>query len=95
MANPGELAHAIDEYQNALSCHLVSAREYFDNVDRAWVGLSYCYAGQGADEFRPAWEETVRRFREYLDQSAQLAKLLEEKSCQLREVDRSILENRS
>ncbi len=95
MADPAELANAIDEYRNALSRHLVSTRDYFENVDRAWAGLSDCYAGLGAEEFRPVWEETARRFRDYLDQSTQLANILEEKSGQLRQADRSLLENGS
>lgn len=89
MVEPMSLAAVLDEYRETIARHLTAAREQFDAVDRAWRGLAECYAGRGADEFRPSWEETTRRFEEYLDRSALLATVLAEKSQHLRAFDRS------
>jgi len=90
MTNITELIHALNDYQSTLSRHLVSTRERFEIVERSWIALSDCYAGQGAEEFRPEWEKTATRFNEYLDYSAQLSILLEQKSKQLKQADRPL-----
>jgi uncharacterized protein YukE len=89
VSEPSSLAILLEEYRDALSRHLTSGRVEFENLESAWRGLSECYEGRGAEEFRNAWEETVRNLQEYFDRSAALTTVLAKKIESLRQFDRS------
>jgi uncharacterized protein YukE len=82
------LLAGLEDYHDSLSRHLDQVRQDFTRVETAWLGLDECYAGQAADEFRAVWETTRQRFRDYVDQVANIQAILSHRIGGLRDADR-------
>jgi hypothetical protein len=82
------LIAGLSDYLTALDRQVEVVRARFAVVERIWVLLSECYHGTAADEFRPVWEATEARFREYLERTAALRRALADRLDDLRTADR-------
>jgi hypothetical protein len=83
-----DLATGLEEYRQTVERCVVQLQREFDEVSCYWLVLSECYEGSAADEFRPIWENTSQRFREYLERTTAIVHVLGERVDSLREADR-------
>ena len=83
------LLHGLEEYSRALERHTVMLKLQFNNVDSHWQQFSSVYEGEAADQFRAGWTRTNQNFKEYIEQTDRIQKLLEERIEALREADRT------
>jgi hypothetical protein len=88
MSDMRALAAGLEEYRQTVERHVLRLRDEFDEVGRYWLALAECYAGSAADEFRPVWEGTRERFREYVEHTTAIVRVLGERIDSLREADR-------
>jgi hypothetical protein len=78
------LLSGLEEYRGAIDRHLEQVRGEFDEVTRAWMSLSECFEGNAADEFRPVWESASERFRDYVEHSTAIVRILADRIEDLR-----------
>lgn len=89
MLDARALIAGLSEYAAALERQVEATRSRFNEVERVWRLLSECYAGTAADEFRPGWEATEARFREYVERTTLLRRVLQDRLDDLRAADRA------
>lgn len=82
------LLAGLEAYHQCVQRHVTMVRDEFEEVSRYWAALDECFAGNAADEFRPIWENTSQRFREYVEHTAAIQRVLSERIESLREADR-------
>ena len=70
------LIAGLDAYRMAVDHQVDTVRDGFLEVERAWRLLDECFRGDAADEFRPIWLQTERRFREYVERTTVLTRVL-------------------
>jgi hypothetical protein len=90
MPDTRALLAGLEAYQRSVERHLASLNQEFEEVGRCWLALDEVFAGNAADEFRPIWENTAHRFREYVDHTTAIVRILGERIESLREADRPI-----
>jgi uncharacterized protein YukE len=88
MADTRALLAGLEAYQQSVERHVTSLHQQFEGVSRCWAVLNECFAGNAADEFRPIWENTSQRFREYVEHTTAIVRVLGERVEGLREADR-------
>lgn len=90
MSDATALLQGLEEYYASMERHMHLMRERFVDVERTYLGLAECYAGRAADEFKPIWEDTAKRFEDYIEKSIVLQHTLAERMEKLREADRPV-----
>jgi hypothetical protein len=88
MMDTRALLAGLEAYRDSLDRHVASLHLDFDEVGRAWLNLDECFAGSSADEFRPIWEGTAQQFRDYVDHTSGILRILGDRIESLREADR-------
>ena len=76
------------EYDRALDIHLGGLQEEFQDLERAWHGLSDVYQGAAAEEFRAAFLAATTRMRQYEHETRHLQNVLRRQIEFLRAFDR-------
>lgn len=88
MSDTTALLEGLENYHASMERHMRLMRERLAEVEHTYLGLAECYAGRGADEFRPIWEDTSRRFEDYIEKSTVLQHILAQRIEKLRELAR-------
>src|SRR2546423_1079404 len=76
MADTRVLLRGLEDYSDTLRRHLAELRAHFEALSAAWQRFSSVYEGDAADEFRDHWGITTRRFREYIDNTERIDRIL-------------------
>ncbi|MBI1396983.1 MAG: hypothetical protein GC151_13480 [Betaproteobacteria bacterium] len=87
MTDAARLSALLEDYASALDGHLVSVREEFAHLERAWAGLSDVYAGTAADQFRNVFLASAGRMRDYERDATTLVAVLRRRIEALRDFD--------
>ena len=82
------LLKGLEEYRAVLEQHSSLLKIEFDNVDSHWQQFSSAYEGEAADQFRANWIRTTENFKEYIEQTDRIQRLLGERIEALRAADR-------
>lgn len=91
MADSRALHNGLANYHQALETHLQELTSEYQKMEKTWYRFSAIYDGDAANQFKTNWMRTVSTFQEYITQTEQISRLLEERITALREVNR--LEN--
>jgi uncharacterized protein YukE len=75
-------------YRDALVRHIDALSNDFSEMERQWAGFTAVYQGEAADQFRSHWERTTQRFREYVDRTGRIQRVLQERIEYLEEYNR-------
>lgn len=89
MADSRALYNGLTNYHDALEMHVKNLASEYQEVENMWHRFSAVYEGDAADQFRANWMRTVSTFQEYITQTEQISRLLEERITALGEADRS------
>lgn len=87
MSDVTALRTLLGDYAAALEAHLITVREEFSHLERAWVGLSDVYQGDAAEQFRSVFLGTADRMRTYDTDASALLGLLQQRIGALRNLD--------
>jgi uncharacterized protein YukE len=79
----------LEEYSRVLEHHSSLLNVEFSNLDSHWQHFSSVYGGEAAEQFRAGWMRTTQNFREYIEQTERIRRLLVERIDALREADRA------
>jgi len=85
--NVDKLKNGLIKYNDSLIEHLNRLQADFEQLKVHYHFFANEYEGREADEFRLTWEQTMRWFEEYADDSIKLSKLLEERVNHLQKID--------
>lgn len=83
------LLKGLDEYRRVLDQHSSLLKMEFDTVETRWQQFSEHYEGEAADQFRAGWIRTTDNFKDYIEQTERIRRLLEERIEALRDADRA------
>lgn len=76
------------EYRSSLESHLSQLRDEYQQLEHRWHSFSSVYEGNAADQFKDGWARTTSRFREYIDRSSSIIRILDERIQYLQDADR-------
>lgn len=77
--NTTVLLTGLREYDASLKRHTAQLRTEYESLEGRWRAFSTVYEGAAADQFRAHWERTASAFREYIDRTQKIEKILEER----------------
>jgi len=89
MLDQRTLLAGLEAYKETLERHVATLHQDFEEVRHGWANLDECFAGNAADEFRPIWETASERFREYVEHTSAILRVLGDRIEKLREADRA------
>lgn len=84
MADTRLLLNGLVEYRASLERHTQQLRDEFAELEIRWGAFSTVYEGDAAQQFKEGWARTTARFDEYLERSAAIARVLDERIEALR-----------
>jgi len=77
--NTTVLLQGLREYDQSLKRHVADVRTEYLSLEERWQAFSAVYQGTAADQFRAHWERTASAFRNYIDQTQKIEKILEQR----------------
>lgn len=89
MADTRLLLDGLVEYRSRLEKHLQQLNADFQHLENEWRAFSVVYEGDAANQFRSYWQRTVDNFKEYIERTQRIARLLEERIQHLEKVNRT------
>ena len=89
MLDQRALLAGLVDYRDSVERQVASLRDDFQEVAHTWANLDECFAGNAADEFRPIWEGTSQGFREYIEHTTAILRVLSERIEYLRDFEKS------
>lgn len=90
MADMRALLAGLIDYRDSLARQVKSLEGDFVDVRRVWIVLDGSFAGNAADEFRPIWQAADDRFREYVERTTVILRVLSERIASLEEAERTV-----
>lgn len=84
-----QLLAGLEEYHRALIQQVATVEGEFAEVSQTWLGLSECFEGDAADEFRPLWEQTATWFRDYAERTTAINAILADRIEALRRAEQT------
>jgi hypothetical protein len=87
MADTRKLLRGLEDYRKQLLQHVTQLQKEYQHLERRWHAFRDVYAGDAADQFKPGWEQTSHGFREYLGQTKQIMRILDERIDLLRQAN--------
>lgn len=89
MADTRVLLKGLEEYSRALEQHSMLLKLEYNSLDVRWQMFSRVYEGDSADQFRAGWLRTSQNFQDYMNQTEQIKRILDERIEALREANKT------
>jgi len=77
--NVNQFKADLAEYQRSLEKHVKQLEQDFEELQPLWAGLSSEYGGESAEELLAAWSQTASWFEEYMHNTRNLSRFLEDR----------------
>ena len=88
MADSRLLLNGLIDYRATLERHVRQVRDEFAELEIRWRAFSAVYEGDAAEQFKEGWARTTARFGEYVERTAAIARVLDDRIDDLRAANR-------
>jgi len=88
MADTRLLLAGLEEYHQLLDRHILELQTEYDSLLNVWSAFSSVYEGDAADQFKTGWTRTDFNFKDYIEATRKISKMLEDRISALRDANR-------